>query len=47
MAKVYNGTGRRKESVAKVTMVPGKGKITVNGQDVSQLLSLRSAIRVV
>ena len=36
MAKVYNGTGRRKESVAKVTMVPGKGKITVNGNDVSE-----------
>lgn len=32
--KVYTGTGRRKTSVAKVTMVPGKGKITVNGKDV-------------
>ncbi len=36
MAKVYNGTGRRKESVAKVTMTPGKGKITVNGKDVRE-----------
>lgn len=34
--KVYTGTGRRKTSVAKVTMVPGKGKITVNGKDVRE-----------
>ena len=32
--KVYTGTGRRKSSVAQVKMVPGKGKITVNGRDV-------------
>ncbi len=31
---VYIGTGRRKTSVAKVTMVTGKGTITVNGKDV-------------
>lgn len=32
--KVYIGTGRRKASVARVKMVPGKGNITVNGRDV-------------
>ena len=32
--KVYIGTGRRKASIAQVKMVPGKGKITVNGRDV-------------
>ncbi len=32
--KKYTGTGRRKSSIARVTMVPGKGKITVNGVDV-------------
>ena len=32
--RVYIGTGRRKSSVAQVKMVPGKGKITVNGRDV-------------
>ncbi len=26
----YNGTGRRKRSVARVTLLPGTGKITVN-----------------
>lgn len=30
----FYGTGRRKASVARVTMVPGKGTITVNGRDV-------------
>ena len=32
--KKYTGTGRRKSSIARVTMVPGTGKITVNGVDV-------------
>lgn len=32
--RVFIGTGRRKTSVAQVKMVPGKGKITVNGVDV-------------
>ena len=32
--KIYLGTGRRKSSIAQVKMVPGKGKITVNGRDV-------------
>ena len=31
--KEYTGTGRRKSSVAQVKMVPGTGKITVNGRD--------------
>jgi len=29
----YYGTGRRKSSIARVYLVPGKGKITVNGFD--------------
>ena len=32
----YYGTGRRKTSIAKVTLTPGKGKITVNGKDVRE-----------
>ena len=31
---VFIGTGRRKSSVAQVKLVPGKGKIAVNGRDV-------------
>ena len=34
--KSYYGTGRRKSAIAKVTLTPGKGKITVNGKDVSE-----------
>ena len=32
----FYGTGRRKGSVAKVTLTPGTGKITVNGKDVHE-----------
>ena len=32
--RLFIGTGRRKSSVAQVRMVPGTGKITVNGRDV-------------
>ena len=35
---VYTGTGRRKSSVARVTLIPGTGKITVNGRDVNEYL---------
>ena len=28
---IYFGTGHRKESVARVRLVPGSGKITING----------------
>lgn len=30
---VYTGTGRRKEAVARVRLVPGTGKVIVNGRD--------------
>ncbi len=32
----YYGTGHRKTSIAKVTLTPGTGKITVNGRDVNE-----------
>ena len=32
--RIFIGTGRRKSSVAQVKMVPGTGKIVVNGVDV-------------
>ena len=34
--KVYQGTGHRKSSIAKVTMVSGKGNIVINGRDVNE-----------
>ena len=30
---VYIGTGRRKNAVARVRLVPGTGKVTVNGRE--------------
>lgn len=36
--KVITATGRRKASVAQIKMVPGSGKITVNGVDVNEYL---------
>ena len=38
MNKVITATGRRKSSVAQVKMVPGTGKIIVNGKDVNEYL---------
>ena len=37
-ANKYRATGRRKRAVAQVTLVSGKGKITVNGVDVREYL---------
>ena len=34
----FYGTGRRKSSSARVTLVPGKGNITVNGRDVHEYM---------
>ena len=39
MAQVqYIGTGRRKNAVARVRLVPGTGKITVNKKDVEEYI---------
>ena len=37
-SKKFYGTGRRKSSVARVYVTPGKGKITVNGRDVTEYM---------
>ena len=36
--RAFCGTGRRKSSVARVILTPGKGKITVNGRDVNEYM---------
>jgi small subunit ribosomal protein S9 len=38
MSKVITASGRRKASTAQVKMMPGTGKITVNGVDVNEYL---------
>jgi small subunit ribosomal protein S9 len=42
--KIFLGTGRRKASIARVQLVPGKGKITVNGQDVRKFFPYETNI---
>ncbi|PKM48889.1 MAG: 30S ribosomal protein S9 [Firmicutes bacterium HGW-Firmicutes-7] len=43
MAQVkYYGTGRRKSSIARVYLVPGKGKITINKREFDDYLSLET-----
>jgi small subunit ribosomal protein S9 len=36
----YYGTGRRKSSIARVYLLPGKGKITINKRDMDSYFGL-------
>ena len=38
----YYGTGRRKSSVARVYLVPGTGKITINKRDMDEYFGLET-----
>ena len=43
MANVmYYGTGRRKTSVARVRLIPGEGKIVINGRAFEEYFALQS-----
>ena len=44
---LYAGTGRRKSSVARVRLVAGKGKITVNKRDIEEYLNLETLKMIV
>ena len=39
---VFYGTGRRKSSVARVRLVEGTGKITINGKDIEEYLDIET-----
>ncbi len=41
-AEKYYGTGRRKKSVARVYLVPGTGKITINKRDIDEYFGLET-----
>ncbi|MBQ7950579.1 MAG: 30S ribosomal protein S9 [Clostridia bacterium] len=45
--EVYLGTGRRKSSVARVRLVPGKGNITINKRDIDDYFGLETLKLVV
>ncbi|MDD4367006.1 MAG: 30S ribosomal protein S9 [Eubacteriales bacterium] len=48
MAKMqYNGTGRRKSSVARVRLIPGKGNITINNKPLDDYLAMEIVKREV
>ena len=40
----YTALGRRKRSVAKVTLVKGKGNITVNGKDIKDYMPYETLV---
>ena len=42
MATQYYGTGRRKKSIARVYLIPGTGKITVNKRDLDEYFGLET-----
>lgn len=44
---VYSSTGKRKRSVAKVRLVPGEGKITVNSRDFKEYFRRDSLVTVI
>ena len=39
---VYMGTGRRKSSIARVRLVEGSGKITINGKDIDEFFGMET-----
>ena len=43
----YYGTGRRKKSIARVYLVPGTGKITVNKRDIDDYFGLETLKTIV
>ena len=46
-AAKYYGTGRRKSSVARVYLVPGKGNITINKRDIDEYFGLETLKTIV
>jgi small subunit ribosomal protein S9 len=43
----FYGTGRRKESVARVRLVPGDGRIIVNGRDINEYFGIETLRAIV
>jgi len=38
----YYGTGRRKKSIARVRLIPGEGKVTINARDIDEYFGLET-----
>ena len=42
MAQVqYQAVGRRKKAIARVRLVPGDGKVVINGRDIDNYFGLK------
>ncbi len=39
---VYYGTGRRKNAIARVRIIEGTGKITINGKDIDEFFGMET-----
>ena len=43
MAQVqYQAVGRRKKAIARVRLIPGEGKIVINGRDIDNYFGLET-----
>ncbi len=42
---VYAATGRRKRSVARVRLVPGSGKVRVNGKPAEEYFAVKTVVK--
>ena len=48
MAQVqYYGTGRRKSSTARVRLIPGEGRVIINGRDINEYIPFAALREVV
>lgn len=48
MAQVqYYGTGRRKNAVARVRLVPGEGKVIINGRELAEYYGKKTLVMIV
>lgn len=41
---IYTGTGRRKDAVARVRLVPGTGKVTINGREGAEYFGRKATL---
>ena len=47
MAEQVMATGRRKNSVARVVLKQGSGKITINGRDIEEYFGGNDTLKVI
>jgi len=40
------GTGRRKEAIARVRLIPGKGRVVINGHSMDEYLQFRKTLQI-